>query len=400
MIINLSNIATPIAKILDSVLCGSELTEQDATALLQCDGKELKAVMDVAHSLRLKTNGKTTSYVVTRNINFTNVCYMACRFCNYGKAKDDASAELLSLNEIVARASQAHQRGATEVCIQGGLHPDISPYFYRDIVQAIKNELPELHIHAFSPFEIYYGARKSRTSYVDFLADLKQAGLGSVPGTAAEILDTQVRQRLTKNKLSTQAWLEIIEAAHQVGLASTATMMYGHVDSAHHWADHMVRIRELQKRTGGFTEFVPLGFIHYDSPLYLESTDVRPGPTRREHMAIHAVARILFHGHIDNIQASWVKLGPQLAMESQAYGVNDLGGTLMNESISRAAGALYGQEVTADEMQKMIRSAGYLPRQRTTLYGDAASINEACPDKPLEQRSPWQQQQIPVWEVA
>lgn len=400
MNLHFSNVSKPVAKILDSVLSGNELSKRDATTLLKTDGDDLKAVMDVAHTLRLDSKGNTTSYVVTRNINFTNVCYMACRFCNYGKSKDDASAELLSLDEIISRAGEAYQRGATEVCIQGGLHPDISPYFYQDIVRSIKTALPDLHIHAFSPFEIYYGARKSRSSYKDFLTDLKLAGLGSIPGTAAEILDTQVRRRLTKNKLSAQAWLEIIETAHNVGLSSTATMMYGHVDSEHHWADHMVRIRDIQKRTGGFTEFVPLGFVHYDSPLYLESDDVRPGPTRREHIAIHAVARILFHGHIDNIQASWVKLGPQLAMESQNFGVNDLGGTLMNESISRAAGALYGQEVTADEMQRMIRSAGFSPRQRTTLYGDVKSEINTLGHSPLEERSHWQEQQIPAYEVA
>lgn len=399
MSVNFDGASAPLAKILESALCGDEVSEADGTLLLSADGRDLEAVAAAADELRQRVHGRRTSYVVTRNINFTNVCHMGCRFCGFGKHRDSAEAELLSMEELAHRAQEAASRGATEVCIQGGLHPDLPGSHYREIVKTVRAAAPDIHIHAFSPFEIYYGARKSRMSYRDFLADLKDCGLRSIPGTAAEILDVEVRRVLTKNKLSTESWAEIIKAAHRVGLPSTSTMMYGHVDEPRHWAGHIALLREIQKETGGFSEFVPLGFVHYESPLYLQDSRTRPGPTRREHIAIHAVARIMLHGHIDNIQASWVKLGPQLAARAQNFGVNDLGGTLMNESISRASGALYGQEITAPEMEAMIACAGFEPWQRTTLYRPAESPSLAAATT-LRPRSQWQARQIAALEVV
>jgi FO synthase len=270
---------------------------------------------------------------------------------------------------VVERAQEAWDRGGTEVCIQGGLHPKMEGTYYRNIVRAIKAALPDMHIHAFSPFEIWYGASKTKISYHDFLADLKDAGLGSMPGTAAEILDTEVRLQLTKNKLSAEKWVEIIRAAHEVGIPTTATIMYGHIDAPEHWAAHIRLLRDIQKDTGGFTELVPLSFVHTESPLWSENPDkVRPGPTALEVDLMHAVSRIMLHGWIDNIQVSWTKLGAARAQQMLARGVNDLGGTLMNESISRAAGSDHGQEITAKELVQMIRAAGRVPVRRNTIY--------------------------------
>lgn len=358
-----------VRAILDKVLVGGEVSVSEAITLFATEGVELDALMATADTLRRCAVGDRASFVITRNINFTNVCYMGCKFCNFAKGKEDAEAETLSLDEIVARAEEAWARGATEVCIQGGLHPNIPGHFYRDILKAIKSRLPDMHIHAFSPFEIWYGARKSRMSYRDFIQDLIDHGLGSMPGTAAEILDTEIRKQLTKDKLTTEQWVEIIKTAHSLGLRTTSTIMYGHIDGPEHWANHIALLRDIQKETGGFTEFVPLGFIHYKTRLYLENDNVRPGPTQLEHIRMHAIARLMLNGWIDNIQASWVKLGPELMQSLLSSGVNDLGGTLMNESISRAAGAMHGQEMLPERMVSMIRSAGRTPVRRNTLYG-------------------------------
>lgn len=414
--IDFGRINKPTAAILEKALLGGEVSQAEGAHLLAADGDDLKAIQQVAHQLRLSVHGHTTSFVVTRNINFTNVCHMGCRFCGFAKQKTSPEAELLSMETIVQRAQEAWSRGASEVCIQGGLHPDIQADHYRNILLDIKKAVPELHIHAFSPFEILYGSRMSRLSYEDFLQDLKDCGLGSIPGTAAEILDTDVRTLLTKDKLSAATWVEIIKAAHRIGLHSTATMMYGHIDEPHHWASHLAQLRDIQKDTGGFTEFVPLGFVHYDSPLYVNAKQfterpVRPGPSRRENIAVHAVARIMLHGHIDNIQVSWTKLGPAFAQEALSFGVNDLGGTLMNESISRASGARYGQEVTATEMNNIIYQAGFEALQRNTLYqpvGERASVDASLNtgdclstdlSTPLVPRTPWQAQQITTLQV-
>jgi FO synthase len=366
---NIPSHSTQVTRILDRFTAGQEVTQQDGEVLFAAEGADIAAITNMADQLRQQVNGDQVGFVVNRNINFTNICYMGCRFCGFAKRREDAGAEWLSLETIVTRAREAQARGATEVCIQGGIHPKMPGTYYRDIVLAIKATLPDMHIHAFSPFEIWYGAAKTKMSYVDFISDLKDCGLGSIPGTAAEILDTEVRKQLTKDKLSADKWVEIIRAAHHAGVRTTATIMYGHIDGPKHWSAHIAILRDIQRETGGFTELVPLSFVHYDSPLYLANPDhVRPGPTSAEVDKMHAVSRIMLHGFIDNIQTSWTKLGPARAQKLLQSGVNDFGGTLMNESISRAAGSDFGQEVTAFEMVQIIRAAGRIPVQRTTTY--------------------------------
>ena len=376
---SISKLSIPIAKILDSVEEGRELCIADAQTLFAAKDIDIPAIIRTANKLRQQVNGDQVGFVVNRNINFTNVCYMGCRFCGFAKRREDKDAERLNLDVIVTRAVEAQNRGATEVCIQGGIHPKMPGTIYRDIILAIKAELPNMHIHAFSPFEIWYGAAKTKMSYEDFINDLKECGLGSMPGTAAEILDTEIRQQLTKDKLSAERWVEIIRAAHKVGVNTTATIMYGHIDGPKHWANHIGLLRDIQKQSskkqsgkkqvGKFTELVPLSFVHYDSPLYLDNPKkVRPGPTAAEVDKMHAVSRIMLHGWIDNIQTSWTKLGSKRAQELLNGGVNDFGGTLMNESISRSAGSNHGQEVTAFEMVQIIRNAGRTPYQRSTNY--------------------------------
>ena len=362
-----------VSQILTKALFGNEISEIEGAVLFNCRDKEKvtdrAAIFSVADILRQRSKGDYVTFVVNRNINFTNICYMGCRFCGFAKRKEDSGSEWLEPSQVVERAQQAWDRGGTEVCIQGGLHPKMEGNYYRELVLAIKAALPEMHIHAFSPFEVWYGAVKSKLSYRDFLSDLKDCGLGSMPGTAAEILDTEVRQKLTKNKLSADCWEEIIRTAHDVGIPSTATIMYGHVDEPKHWAAHIALLREIQKDTGGFTELVPLSFVHTDSPLFLNNPNsVRPGPTDHEVDLMHSVSRIMLNGFIDNIQVSWTKLGAERARNMLSLGVNDLGGTLMNESISRSAGSKHGQEITAAELCEIIRSAGRIPVRRNTIY--------------------------------
>tara|TARA_B100001769_G_scaffold75973_1_gene57186 strand:- start:299 stop:1573 length:1275 start_codon:yes stop_codon:yes gene_type:complete len=365
--------SSSVSQILNKALFGNEISEDDGTVLFNCRDNEKvtdrTAIFAVADILRQRSKGDYVTFVVNRNINFTNICYMGCRFCGFAKRKEDSGSEWLEPSQVVERAQQAWDRGGTEVCIQGGLHPKMEGNYYRELVLAIKAALPDMHIHAFSPFEVWYGAVKSKLSYRDFLSDLKDCGLGSMPGTAAEILDTEVRQKLTKNKLSADCWEEIIRTAHDVGIPSTATIMYGHVDEPKHWAAHIALLREIQKDTGGFTELVPLSFVHTDSPLFLNNPNsVRPGPTDHEVDLMHSVSRIMLNGFIDNIQVSWTKLGAERARNMLSLGVNDLGGTLMNESISRSAGSKHGQEITAAELCEIIRSAGRIPVRRNTIY--------------------------------
>ena len=363
------NTSPRIEKILSGALAGNEVSLKDGIRLFKARQNDRLAIFQVADELRRRVNGDQVSFIINRNINFTNVCYMGCKFCNFAKRTEDKNAEWLELSQIVERAQVAWDRGATEVCIQGGLHPKMSGTYYREILLAIKSQLPHIHIHAFSPFEIWYGSKKTKMSYREFLIDLKNCGLGSMPGTAAEILDTEVRQKLTKNKLSAEKWVEIIRTAHMVGIKTSATIMYGHVDGPKHWASHIDLLRNIQKETGGFTELVPLSFVHTNSPLYNNDPEnVRPGPSVSEVDLMHAVSRIMLHGWIDNIQVSWTKLGAQKAQSILSCGVNDFGGTLMNESISRAAGSKNGQEITALEIVKMIRAAGRVPVRRNTLY--------------------------------
>ena len=363
------DVAKDIRLILENALSDRRPSLSDIEQLVLTTDKEKKAVLQVADWLREKVHGDNVSFVINRNINFTNVCYMGCKFCGFAKRLDEAGAEWISVDEVVKRAEEAWNRGASEVCIQGGLHPKLPGTYYRDLLIALKKALPELHIHAFSPFEIWYGARKMKLSYSDFLEDLKECGLGSMPGTAAEILDKQIREKLTKNKLSTARWVEIIKTAHSLGIPSTATIMYGHIDAPMHWAIHLDTIRRIQIETGGFTEFVPLSFVHYDSPLFLENPNlVRPGASDNEIDLMHAVSRIALNGLIDNVQVSWTKLGAERARNLLSMGVNDMGGTLMNESISRSAGSKNGQEITEREMVDIIRSASKVPVRRNTLY--------------------------------
>lgn len=363
----LSQLNPVVVRILDRALEGKEITVEEAEILFGVSGQELLGLMLVANELRRRTVGDTVTYVTVRNINFTNICYTGCSFCAFAKHFEDAEAQWMSLNEVADRAEEAWRAGATEVCVQGGLHPKMDGYYYRDLVLAIKARVPEIHIHAFSPFEIQYGSQLTGLSYADFLTMLKDAGLGTIPGTAAEILDTEIRQQLTKNKLSTEQWVEIVTTAHRLGIRSSATIMYGHIDAPSHWAAHLALIRDVQRETGGFTEFVPLGFIHYNAPIYLEGK-ARPGPTGLEDLRMHAVARIMLHNYIQNIQVSWVKLGPKFAQMCMNAGANDFGGTLMNETISRSAGAPYGEYMAPEEFHRMIHDLGRIPAQRSTEY--------------------------------
>lgn len=385
---SLSAASPAVAGILEAALAGCEVSREDGERLFEADAADLAAVLHAADAMRSQRVGDRVTFAVVRNINFTNICYMACQFCNFGVRRNAANAEWLSVEEVADRAEQAWRRGGTEVCIQGGLHPDLPADYYVRLTEAVKRRVPGIHVHAFSPFEIWYGVRKSRMPLTDFLSMLKDAGLGSMPGTAAEILDTEIRLQLTRNKLSAQEWETIIRTAHSTGIRTTATIMYGHIDGAAHWAAHIDRIRTIQKDTGGFTEFVPLGFIHEQTRLYRAHPHARPGPSATESLKMHAVARLMLAGHIDNIQVSWVKLGPAMAHAMLACGANDLGGTLMNESISRAAGASHGQEITPAEMVRIIRAAGRLPVQRSTLYGTVEDFSDHDPPAmaPLVQR--------------
>ncbi|MBO9400026.1 5-amino-6-(D-ribitylamino)uracil--L-tyrosine 4-hydroxyphenyl transferase CofH [Shimia sp. R9_3] len=379
--VSLHGTSPAVRAILEKSLDGQEISEQEGETLFAAQGADIAAISAVADQLRHRANGDQVSFVVNRNINFTNVCYMGCKFCGFAKRREDAGAEWLNVDQVVARAVEAWNRGATEVCIQGGLHPKMSGQEYRNLLLGLKAELPDMHIHAFSPFEVWYGAAKTKLSFADFIQDLKECGLGSMPGTAAEILDTDIRKQLTKNKLSAERWVEIIRAAHSVGVKTTATIMYGHIDGPKQWAQHMRILRDIQKDTGGFTELVPLSFVHEDSPLFTANPEiVRPGPTHDETEKMHAVSRIFLHGQIDNIQVSWTKLGAERAHYMLDRGVNDLGGTLMNESISRSAGAKNGQEIMAAEMVEIIRAAGRIPVRRNTVYDTLETYDDHTPD--------------------
>ncbi len=363
----LGGLKPAVARVLERAMEEREITTDEAELLFETRGREMQALLRVADELRRRAVGNVVTYVTVRNINFTNICYTGCRFCAFAKRQDDPDAQWLSLAEVADRAEEAWQAGATEVCMQGGLHPRMTGTHYRDLILAVKGRVPEMHVHAFSPFEIWYGAQRSGSSYADFLTELKDAGLGSLPGTAAEILDTEIRQQLTRDKLSAEQWVEIVTTAHQLGIRTTSTIMYGHVDGPRHWAQHIALLRDIQRDTGGFTEFVPLGFVHNNAPLFLDGL-ARPGPTVAENLRMHAVARIMLHRFIPNIQVSWVKLGPQIAQRCLQSGANDFGGTLMEETISRSAGADHGQYIRPQEFRRMIREIGRIPAQRNTLY--------------------------------
>ncbi len=343
------------------------LSDAHALALMTAEGNDLEAVCRLADELRQQAVGDTVTYVVNRNINFTNVCYTGCRFCAFAQRKTDADSYSLSFDEIQTRAREAVALGATEVCIQGGIDPELPGTTYADIARAVTEAAPELHIHAFSPMEVMNGVARTGLSIREFLVSLREAGVDSLPGTAAEILDDDVRWILTKGKLPTSQWIEVVTTAHEVGLPTTSTMMYGHVDQPAHWVQHLKVIAEIQRSTGGFTEFVPLPFVHQSSPIYLAGV-ARPGPTARDNRAVHAMARIMLHGLIDNVQCSWVKLGPPLVEQVLTGGVNDLGGTLMEETISRMAGSTNGSSRDREALEAIAEAAGRPAQQRTSLY--------------------------------
>jgi FO synthase len=365
-------LSRPVAEALAKIREGTELDEDDVTVLFESRGDDLRAVTAAADDLRRAVSGDTVSYVVTRNINYTNVCYFRCGFCAFSKGKLAANLRgapyLVPLDEILRRCHEAWDRGAVEVCLQGGIHPGFTGDYYVEICEAIKRELPDLHVHAFSALEVWQGAATLGLDLEPYLERLRDVGLASLPGTAAEILDDEVRRTLCPDKVNTSQWLQVHDQAHQVGLRSTTTIMFGSVEGPRSWARHLLHLREQQKRTGGFTEFVPLPFVHMEAPIYLKGL-ARPGPTFREAVLMHAVGRLALHPYITNIQASWVKLGVEGAQAALQAGANDLGGTLMNESISRAAGASHGQEFPPERMEAAIRAIGRTPRQRTTLYG-------------------------------
>ena len=344
------------------------ITDDEALALFRADGDALDALCRVADGLRADAVGDEVTYVVNRNINFTNVCYVGCRFCAFAQREVDDESYTLTLTEVADRAEEAWSKGATEVCMQGGIHPDLPGSFYFDVVDAVKRRSPEMHVHAFSPMEILNGATKLGLSFEEFLAEAKAHGLGTIPGTAAEILDDDVRWVLTKGKLPADTWEEIIRTAHGLGIASSSTIMFGHVDAPPHWVAHMRRIGRIQADTGGFTEFVPLPFVHQHAPIYL-SGKARPGASFEENLRMHAVARILLDGLIPNIQVSWVKLGVDACQTMLRSGANDFGGTLMEETISRMAGAEWGIEMTPDQFDDAIVAIGRTPAERTTTYG-------------------------------
>jgi len=360
---------------------GVPLEEDDVVELFEARGDAFAAVVKAADELRREVCGDEVTYVVTRNINYTNVCYFRCGFCAFSKGKLAENLRgapyLVPLEEILRRCREAWDRGAVEVCLQGGIHPGFTGDFYAEVCEAIKQELPELHVHAFSALEVWQGAATLGARLEDYLRRLRAAGLASLPGTAAEILDDEVRAVLCPDKVTTAQWLGIHDTAHRAGLRTTTTIMFGHVDGPRHWARHLLRLRDQQRRTGGFTEFVPLPFVHHEAPIYLRG-GARPGPTFREAVLMHAVGRLALHPHITNVQASWVKLGVDGAHAALRAGANDLGGTLMNESISRAAGAAHGQEMPPEAMEEAIRAVGRSPRQRTTLYGCAPAERTAA----------------------
>ena len=365
--LTLSSASDPIRAILEKALADRDITQAEAEILFRARGRDILAIAAAADELRRRQVGERVTFVQTRNINFTNICYTGCTFCAFGLPRQHPDAYAFEIEEVVRRAVEARDWGCTEVCMQGGLNPMLGGDIYVRLVRAIKAVVPELHIHAFSPFEIQYASQLLRRPVRDVLIELKEAGLGSIPGTAAEILVPDVRKILTKNKLSVEAWIEIIKTAHEVGLPSTATIMYGHVDGPEHWAAHLAIIRDIQQETGGFTEFVPLGFIHRHTRLYASGV-ARPGPTGREDVLMHAVARIMLGRRIPNIQVSWVKLGPAMAQMLLEAGANDFGGTLHNESISRMAGADTGEYMPPAEFERLILDLGRIPAQRDTTY--------------------------------
>src|SRR5881409_3114184 len=383
----LDSASRDIRRILAGVLDGHELSVDDGNALTGAAGRDLHAITLVADEMRRRQVGDVVTYVVNRNINFTNVCIKHCGFCAFSRDHRQEEGYLLPIDEVVRRAREAWELGATEVCIQAGLPPKLDGRFYIDLTRALKAALPKMHLHAFSPEEVLYGSVRSGLPIKDYLRELKDAGLGTLPGTSAEILDQEIRDTIARGRITVDQWVEVITTAHALGIRTTSTIMYGHVETPDHWVRHMALLRDIQKDTGGFTEFVPLSLIHSEAPMWAKGLvpGVRPGATGSEVVKMHALARLMLGPTFRNIQSSWVKEGPKLSQLLLAAGANDLGSTLINESISTSAGAQYGQLVGPAELHRLIRDVGRVPAQRDTLYGLVRTYNDGEePDSPLD----------------
>src|SRR5271155_1992240 len=346
---------------------GNAASYEEACQLAHSEGDDLLGLLAAANLLRAELCGNLVTYVVNRNINFTNICFVGCKFCAFSRGPRESDTYFLEPDQVAQKAIEAWRLGATEVCIQGGLPQGLPPFYYRDILRAVKSAVPGMHIHAFSPMEIVYGVELTGMALADYLSMLRENGLGTLPGTAAEILDDEVRNILSRNKLSTAQWIEVIRTAHHCGIRSTSTMMYGHTETPEHWVRQMRLLRQIQDETGGFTEFVPLGFVHQNTLLFHQGL-ARSGPTLAEHLKVHALSRLLLAGSINNIQVSWVKLNRGLSQLCLHAGANDYGGTLMEENISREAGATAGQYTTPEDFQSLILEAGRIPAERNTVY--------------------------------
>ena len=377
----MKQIDSNVAALLESALSGKELSVADAELLLSVEGSEFHALSWAADQARREDVGEDVTYVVCRNLNFTNICYVGCSFCGFARHKHQADAYVRPIETILEKCADAVGRGATEICIQGGIHPQKTHEDYRDLILSIKEAFPDLHLHAFSPEEIDWGHRKSGMTLVEYLRWLMEAGVGTLPGTAAEILDDEIREILSPRKLKTARWVEIVEAAHSIGLRTTSTVMYGHIESPRHLAHHMGLLRDIQKKTGGFTEFVPLGFIHELNELY-NVLGSRPGPTLYEDIRIVSVARLFMRPYIKNIQVSWVKMGHKLGQMALGAGANDFGGTLMEESISRESGSQFGENTSPEDFRRLIREIGRVPVERNTLYGTVQRFDDPSMDPP------------------
>jgi len=396
----LAGVSPEVGRILEAALEKRELGTREAAVLLSAEGADFFALLRAADLARSDDNGDDVSYVVVRNINFTNVCYVGCTFCGFSRHRDEADAYDHPLEVLLEKARDAVARGATELCIQGGIHPAKDHTHYRDILLAMKREFPEIHLHAFSPEEIDFGHRKSGMELHDYLCWLMDAGLGTIPGTAAEILDDSVRAIVSPRKLATARWIEIVKAAHSVGLRSTATLMYGHIETIDQVAAHLDLLREIQKETGGFTEFVPLGFIHERNILF-NHMNARPGASMPEDLRMIAVARLFLRPWISNIQMSWVKMGPKLAQMALLAGANDFGGTLMEESISRESGSHFGENLPQEEMRRLIRAVGRTPVERSTTYEILRRFDDPAEDPPsLEPAQPSELSGPARWRLA
>ena len=359
-----------ISAILNNALSEKEISAEDGLALYNSDGSDFHLVGMVADELRRRRVGNIVTYVVNRNINFTNVCIKQCGFCAFSRDFREEEGYFLPTEEIVRRAKEAYQLGATEVCIQAGLPPDMDGDLYENICRAIKKEIPDIHIHGFSPEEVLYGATRSNTTIEEYLKRLKAAGVNTLPGTAAEILDQKLRDKISPGRISVKDWIDVIKTAHKIGINTTSTMMFGHIETAKHRVDHIAKIREIQKETGGFTEFVPLDFIHNEAPMYKHQLHegIRQGGSGKDVLLTHAIARIMLNNYIDNIQMSWVKEGQKMSQLLLMWGANDFGGTLINESISTSAGSEHGQLLRPKEIKRTVREIGRIPAERNTTY--------------------------------